>query len=537
MRKAAGWIAIGAVALAWALGVLSPAESSDGEIGRASQVLDDGTPVTLYVPGGETVLGPGGVAAPLGEKYPLVVIAHGFVGDRVGLGFLADSLARNGYAVVTYDAPGHGENGNPFGSAAGPLHRTAMARVIDWAVTNRSVDESRIAVAGHSMGAATALDFASSDSRPKAVLAISGGWSLSGPGRPSNSLFIYASGDPGYLRKRVEAVAEELSGVENLSRGAIYGDPARGDAVALVEVPRTDHLSIIGSRETVGWLVSWLKLSLGGTEKAEAAPVVESRLVPARDARTAPGSTSRTYGILFILATVLAYFAGRVTGRVQRGTDWIPLDERFLWRRMVVLWGAALICGVVVSKVFGTSGAVPLGLLSGLVTAMAASGTVVAVVASYSKDTVVATAPRPKGMIASGVGGGLLLILLAGAASKLHNMALDPKRLVTAVLISAGLFPGFWGIEYLTRRGTWARSLASSALLKVMTLIAVALAVGIGAMHPVMSLGLPLLAGVFVYFEVFAVAAFRSGASPATIAAAEAVTLGWIGAALGPLQY
>jgi dienelactone hydrolase len=535
IRKTIRFVLFGVAALIWVVGVLSPTEPRDGDFGRGSVVLEDGIPVTIYIPEAKTVSGPGGVVGPSGKTFPLVVIAHGFVGDRVGLEYLAESLARNGYAVALYDAPGHGQNENPFGSSAGPSHILAMQRVIDWALNNSSVDGSRIVVAGHSMGAATALAFASSDERPKAVLAISGGWSISGSRRPPNTLFIYASGDPQYLVDRVRDVAADLSGDKDMSAETVYGAAGDGDAVALVEVSRTDHLTIVSSPNTVRWLVGWLRLTFGDISTAGTGP--GSRLSPAEDASVAPRSGREASGLLFFVAAILAYAAGQLTGRVQRGSDWLSLDEKFGWIWMVGVWFSALAVGVLVAKIFGPSGAVALGLLSGLAVVFAASGTFVAAVASYSKEHLVATSPTPRGLLGFGVGSAALLILLAGAVSKLHNVALDPKRLLAAALLSAGFFPGLWGIEYLARRGSTLRSIAAATALKALALLAVAVAIGLGAMHPVMVLGLPLLGGILVYFELFALAGFRSGASPAVIAGAEAVTLGWIASALGPLQF
>ncbi|MER3521114.1 MAG: hypothetical protein C4317_02385 [Acidimicrobiia bacterium] len=521
----------------WSLGVLAPRDTDDGQVVRISAVLEDGIPVTLYIPRGSSVHEAGGIGGVSDRIFPLVVMAHGLVGDRVGLSYLAESLARNGYAVATYDAPGHGQNENSFGSPAGPTHRATMGRVIDWASSNKYVDASRIVVAGHSMGAATALDFASADPHPSAVLAISGGRALTGPQRPKNTMFIYAAGDPRVLKERVRQIAADLAGVGAMREDVVYGNVEKGDAVAQVEVRGVDHLSIVSSPQTVRWLVAWLRETVGRGGETNALWGPRDTLSPADDAVLAQAGARHSYLPLVALALILAYGAGRVTGRLQRGTDWIALDENLRWGRIVVLWGAALLAGLIVTKVFGLNGAIPLGLLSGLIVLFATSGATVAAAVSFLKDTVAVSSPRPRGILSAAAGSALLLVLLAGGLSKIHNLGLDPKRLLSAVLSAAGFFPGFWAVEFLSKRGGILRSITCSVVLKLMALGAIGVAIGIGALQPVMVLAIPLLVGVLVYFEVFAVGAYKSGASPAVVSFAEAVALGWIAAALGPLQF
>ncbi len=551
MRRIVAAVVLGGAVFLWALGVLSRAVPSESGVVRGSAVLEDGVPVTIYVPGGEPVSGPGGVVGPPGERFPLVVLAHGFVGDRVGLRFLAESLALNGFAVVTYDAPGHGQNRNPFGSSAGPSHLKAMADVIEWASKNDSVDPTRIAVGGHSMGAATALDFAASDKRPSAVLAISGGWSVAGPERPRNAFFVYASGDPGPLKDRVRRVASKLAGVPELEGGRLYGDFGREDAVAAVELSGLDHLSIVASPETVRWTVTWLRRALGTVpdpaigaegEPSRTSPLPSASgsaavLEPAADVQVSPYRGFRTVPALFLFAAVAAYWAGRLAGRLQRGEDWLPLEEKVPWRRMLGSWAVALAVGLVVAKVFGPEGVMPLGLMTGVAVILGSAGGVVAAHASLAKDAVGSAGARPRSFLAFGVSGSLLLVLLAGPISLIHNVGLDAKRAIQAALLSAGFFPGLWALEYLARRGSTLRGMVASAVLKAMVVVAVTVGIGIGALHPVMALGIPALIGVLVYFEVFAAAGARAGATPAVLGASEAVTLGWIAAALGPLQF
>ena len=120
---------------------------------------------------------------PIGERPPVVVLSHGISSDRANLSSLARKLAGAGFAVLTLDHRGHGENRNPFPDGRGRADALApdFAAAVDFLRTSPLVDGSRIAVMGHSMGAGAALDFATRDSGLDAVVAISGGWSHARP--------------------------------------------------------------------------------------------------------------------------------------------------------------------------------------------------------------------------------------------------------------------------------------------------------------------------------------------------------------------
>jgi dienelactone hydrolase len=96
---------------------------------------------------------------------------------------------------------------------------------------------------GHSMGAAAALDFATHDDRPLAVVPISGSALLDGPVVPKHVYLIAASGDPKPLldeNQRVEPMLE-----------------AGGATVGRSVVPSTDHITIIYSGEAVKRIVAF----------------------------------------------------------------------------------------------------------------------------------------------------------------------------------------------------------------------------------------------------------------------------------------
>src|SRR5579862_491559 len=70
-------------------------------------------PATIYLPG------PGypfynQFAKPIAERPAAVGLVHGVSAARQTMSALARRLTENGYAVITIDVNGHGENRNPF---------------------------------------------------------------------------------------------------------------------------------------------------------------------------------------------------------------------------------------------------------------------------------------------------------------------------------------------------------------------------------------------------------------------------------------
>lgn len=88
---------------------------------------------------------------------PVVVALHGLSATRRYVVHGSKALPRAGYRLISYDARGHGDSDPPgegegysYGELAGDLARVLEARA----------DESRVVLAGHSMGAHTLAAYA-----------------------------------------------------------------------------------------------------------------------------------------------------------------------------------------------------------------------------------------------------------------------------------------------------------------------------------------------------------------------------------------
>jgi pimeloyl-ACP methyl ester carboxylesterase len=91
------------------------------------------------------------------DDDPAVVLAHGITASRRYVVHGSKLLPRRGFPTISYDARGHGDSGPaPEGSGYGYEELVGDLE----AVLDEAVGEGRPVVAGHSMGAHTAVAFA-----------------------------------------------------------------------------------------------------------------------------------------------------------------------------------------------------------------------------------------------------------------------------------------------------------------------------------------------------------------------------------------
>ncbi len=200
-----------------------------------------------------------------GERLPVVVLAHGFSGNAPLMTSLARRLARAGYASVAFEFRGHGRNPRPLSSGGFSFEGLAedLDAAVSYARTQPQFDPERVAVAGHSMGAFVALEWASRDPSVDAIVAIAGGGPPGGPYSPPNTLLISPSGDPKPLRESLRAAAAKLAGLERVVLDRTYGDFERGSAVRATQVDGVAHVSVLFSGETAARMIDWLARALG----------------------------------------------------------------------------------------------------------------------------------------------------------------------------------------------------------------------------------------------------------------------------------
>jgi pimeloyl-ACP methyl ester carboxylesterase len=116
---------------------------------NGTAVMDDGTTIatTLYVPTGE----------PPTAGWPGVILLHGLGGSRQDTNQIAENFfAGYGYAVLTYDARGHGQSGGDV-TIAGPREIADLRTLEAQFAELPEVDDQKIGAWGISYGGGQAL--------------------------------------------------------------------------------------------------------------------------------------------------------------------------------------------------------------------------------------------------------------------------------------------------------------------------------------------------------------------------------------------
>lgn len=106
------------------------------------------------------------------KPWPTVIVAHGWSHNRARMLPIASALHRAGLAVLLFDARGHGNSGGRPPITLRHFVEDQLAAV-SFAQAQTDLDAGRIAILGHSFGAAAAILTASVDPRLRAVVAIS----------------------------------------------------------------------------------------------------------------------------------------------------------------------------------------------------------------------------------------------------------------------------------------------------------------------------------------------------------------------------
>lgn len=235
--------------------------------GVESTALEIGsTPATLYRPAE-------------GAAGPPVVIAHGFAGSQQLMQSLALTLARNGYAAVTFDFLGHGRHPDPMGGDVRDPNGTSrllldqLDIVVARARTLGAGD--RVALVGHSMASDIVVRYAKA--RPRRVAAtvaismVSPAADARGPG---NLLILTGGLESDFLKNEaLRAVAAPLPETEAaaVEVGRTFGRFADGTARRATVAEGVEHVGVLFARSTMEETARWLDAAFESSTGARAA--------------------------------------------------------------------------------------------------------------------------------------------------------------------------------------------------------------------------------------------------------------------------
>jgi pimeloyl-ACP methyl ester carboxylesterase len=143
--------ALRAVLVAALVLVVGEAAGSSASIQDVSIPMDDGVTIaaTLHLPDG----------APPAAGWPAIVFLHGLAGNREQMNTLvaAYGFAGQSYAVLTFDARGHGQSGGLVG-IDGPREVADTRAVFQWLADRQDVDANSIGAWGISYGGGAVLN-------------------------------------------------------------------------------------------------------------------------------------------------------------------------------------------------------------------------------------------------------------------------------------------------------------------------------------------------------------------------------------------
>jgi dienelactone hydrolase len=276
---------------------------------RVTSLNVDGTPATLYRPAS-------------GAVGPMVVIAHGFAGSQQLMQSFALTFARNGYAAMTFDFPGHGRNPAPLTGSitdANGATRTLLDSLTRVARVARDYGDGRLAVLGHSMASDIVVRFAQESPQVTATIAVSMFSPVVTATSPRDLLIIV--GDWESMLKREALRALNLATAPAVGReGVTYGNFAGGTARRVAFSPHVEHASVLFSEQSMQEAVSWLDASFA-----------IARPAPPRIAARGPWILLLITGVV-LLAKPLAHALPRVAlPRIGADLPW-----RRLWLPLLV---------------------------------------------------------------------------------------------------------------------------------------------------------------------------------------------------------
>lgn len=187
----------------------------------------------------------------------LVVLIHGFGGSSEMMNMIGSALADNGVFAIAYDVPGHGKS---LGSLYENISEAYgdFLKVVDKA-KEFGAKASSIEVVGHSMGAGYAQVLAKNDSRIKCIILL-GAYPNSqvlSKGDKINLLVLNGEKDELVNIGRCLKSFENVTGLENVVVGRMYGSFVEGDAREFYVSGLNDHLTILYSSESVEKVVDW----------------------------------------------------------------------------------------------------------------------------------------------------------------------------------------------------------------------------------------------------------------------------------------
>jgi dienelactone hydrolase len=487
-------------------------------------MLPGNVPATLYLPGTGSHFEAFNEAPAPGARPPAVVLAHGFAGDRIAMSSTARRLADAGYAALAMDLAGHGQNRNPFtrSRAVPDAFFPELSAAVDFLRTSPHVDGSRIALLGQSMGAGAALDYSTRDPSLDAVILMSGGWSLMGPHRPRNALFLFAESDPERIRARARELAARLAGVREVELTRRYGDLSKGTGVAAVEVPDSNHASIIWTDYATREILAWLDAVFETDRTSSELP-----------------SDPRMGLLVWVAVSLLLALPGLgwIVGRVVPEGDGGSSDGRALGLGLMAL---ALALTMPLLATGPPAAIIPLEVADGLFSHLALAGIVLLLWLTLGGRPGVPSLPDGRAIFRSLVGGAIgtigVFLMLSPLGVFLHRLSLTPERFLAFGMGTLAVLPFSLAAALLLRRGPPVSAGLYALAGKFVLLVVILIGIGTGMLASVLGFIVGPLFAILIFVELLAASIYAVSRDRMAIALIEAASLALVLSAIMPVR-
>ncbi|MGB8645678.1 MAG: alpha/beta hydrolase [Anaerolineae bacterium] len=138
----------------------------------------------------------------LSGKHPAVLFTHGLLSARQEFGDYPERLAGLGYVTLSIDQRGHGLSGGPRGYVTPARGIQDIHAALDFLAGLATVDVTRLALVGHSLGAAFSICAAAVEPRVKTLVAIAPPASIRAELKPGEGALYALAGGVGKLYRR-----------------------------------------------------------------------------------------------------------------------------------------------------------------------------------------------------------------------------------------------------------------------------------------------------------------------------------------------
>lgn len=219
---------------------------------------------------------------PSSNEHPLVVLVHGFAMSKEFMRSIAIELALRGVTTISISMPGHGLTDPPFYyTNASPY---CVMKAIDFMISENpnlhfSINQSRIGLIGHSMGAMTVIKAGFLDSRVNTTIAVAApsgttslvlssnsyGLSLGGDLRdwvdltsPRNLFFVLGQIDEAVKDEDAQVIMTNATGLATVIPNNLYGDFQLGTARQYNFYPLMDHVTEMFDPRSVTDMLKWI---------------------------------------------------------------------------------------------------------------------------------------------------------------------------------------------------------------------------------------------------------------------------------------